>query len=65
VAGLLKKVGETATVEDLQTTSIDAELAAAKARECELRQEIADLASGRRLAISSVNAVRTTGRTSG
>jgi WD40 repeat protein len=47
---LISTIGETASVSDVRSETIDAELAAARARELELRQELADLATGRRLA---------------
>jgi WD domain, G-beta repeat/KAP family P-loop domain len=50
VARLLHQAGETAKVANLQSADIDAQLAAAQAQERELHKELADLASGRRLA---------------
>jgi WD40 repeat protein len=50
VSKLMSTVGETAKVSEVRSETIDAELAAARARELELRQELADLATGRRLA---------------
>jgi WD40 repeat protein len=50
VSKLISTVGETAKVSEVRSETIDAELAAARARELELRQELADLATGRRLA---------------
>jgi KAP-like P-loop domain-containing protein len=50
VRGLLATAGETARVADLRGVGVDAELAAAREAERELRRELADLSSGRRLA---------------
>jgi WD40 repeat protein len=50
VGTLISTIGEAAKVSDVRSETIDAELAAARARELELRQELADLATGRRLA---------------
>ena len=50
VSRLLERAGDTTTVADIHRDDVDAELEAARTRERELRDELADLASGRRLA---------------
>jgi hypothetical protein len=50
VSALIGKAGEAARALEVRSTSIDAELAAARAAELDLQQEVADLSSGRRIA---------------
>lgn len=50
IGTLVTRVGETAKVADVRTSSIDAELEAARVRQLALEEELAELQTGRRLA---------------